>query len=225
MKAVGVASALFLVTSLTEAGSLTGTIHLSGDARPSPTRVENTTDPEVCGEAQTLEDLLVGEDGGLQNVIVSITGAPEVAVEPETLVLDNVGCRFDPHVAVVTVGSTIVAHNSDTVLHTTHIYGPREWNISLPIHGMRSSRVLTKSGIYSVKCDVHGWMQAFVRVDPHPFHAVTDAEGTFRIDGIPPGTYTLELWHERLGPLRREVTVRAGEPTRIEIEYRQEKTR
>ena len=75
------------------------------------------------------------------------------------------------------------------------------------------------TGIYSVKCDVHGWMQAYIRVDDHPYHAVTDARGKFRIEGIPPGTYTLELWHERLGPMEQEVTIPETGHTSIDIEY------
>jgi hypothetical protein len=67
-----------------------------------------------------------------------------------------------------------------------------------------------------VKCDVHGWMQAFIRVDPHPFHAVTGASGGYRITGIPPGDYTMSVWHERLGVQRRRVSVRDGQTVRTD---------
>jgi len=70
-----------------------------------------------------------------------------------------------------------------------------------------------------VKCDIHGWMKAFIRVDNHPFHTVTDADGAFRIEGIPAGTYTLEAWHERFGEQKHGVSVRGGETTRVEMEY------
>lgn len=112
-----------------------------------------------------------------------------------------------------------VSVNSDAVLHTTHLYGPREMNFSLPLQGMTTSRTLTEPGMYVVKCDVHGWMQAYIRVDDHPFHTVTDADGHFRIEGLPEGRYTLELWHEKLGPLEREIDVAAASPTSIDIEY------
>lgn len=184
-----------------------------------PTQITNTTDPEVCGDGQTLEDLLLSRDRGIQNVIVSVRDAPAVAAEAETLILDNVECRFEPHAAVITAGSTIEARNSDAVLHTTHLYGPREMNFSLPVQGMTSSRTLNEPGIYAVKCDVHGWMQAYIRVDDHPFHAVTDTDGRFRIEGLPAGSYTLELWHERLGPLEREVELTVSAPSSIEIEF------
>ncbi len=200
-------------------GSLEGTVRLADGVVLEPTQIANTTDPEICGEGQTLEDVMLSNDRGIQNVIVSVRDAPKMNPESEVLILDNVGCRFEPHAAAITTGSTIEARNSDAVLHTTHLYGPREMNFSLPVQGMTTSRILDEPGIYAVKCDVHGWMQAFIRVDDHPFHAVTDAEGRFRIEGLPQGRYTLELWHERLGPLEREIDVTAASPSSIDIEY------
>lgn len=203
-----------------EPGSVVvGTVRLDESIALEPTRIENTTDPEICGEGQTLEDVLVSGERGLQNVIVSVRDAPSVTRAPETLVLDNVGCRFEPHAAVIMTGDTIEARNSDAVLHTTHLYGPKEMNFSLPVQGMTSSRVLTEPGVYAVKCDVHGWMQAYVRVDDHPFHAVTGADGGFRIPGLPEGRYTLEVWHERFGGVEREVDVRGGVETLVEVVY------
>ena len=200
-------------------GEIVGTIRVTGEISIEPTQIENTTDPDVCGKSHTLEDIALSKDGGLANVIVSIQNAPSRETPPKTLTLDNAACRFEPHAAVLTSGSTIEAKNSDAVLHTTHLYGPAEINISLPIQGTTSSRILENTGIYSVKCDVHGWMQAYIRVDDHPYHAVTDARGNFRIEGVPPGTYTLELWHERLGPMEQEVTIPENGHTSIDIEY------
>ena len=174
-------------------GSVEGTVQLAEGVELEPTHIANTTDPEICGEGQTLEDILLSESKGIENVIVSVRDAPAVEIESETLVLDNVECRFEPHAAAMTAGSTIKARNSDAVLHTTHLYGPAEINISLPIEGASSSRTLDEPGMYVVKCDVHGWMQAFIRVDTHPFHDVTDSDGHFRIEGLPTGNYTLEL--------------------------------
>ncbi len=138
---------------------------------------------------------------------------------PQRLVIDNHECRFSPHVAVARVGDTIVAQNSDPVLHTTHYYGPLTSNIALPVEGMTVSRVLGRPGVISVLCDVHGWMRAFVRVDVHPFHAVSDEYGFLRISEIPPGSYTLELWHEKLGTQQVQVEIRPNETAQIDIEY------
>ena len=200
-------------------GSVQGTVRLAEGIEIEPTHIRNTTDPEICGQGHTLEDLLVSDTRGLANVIVSVHGVPVPVPVPETLTLDNVECRFEPHAAAITAGSTIEAKNSDAVLHTTHLYGPTEINFSLPIEGATASRTLDEPGMYVVKCDVHGWMQAFIRVDAHPFHAVTDSAGRFRIEGLPPGNYTLELWHEKLGPLERDVRIDETTSTSIEIQY------
>ena len=194
-----------------------------GPEVPQPTRVENTTDPAVCGRMQTLDDLLVSVAGrGIQNVIVALedTWALEIPTPlPVRLVLDNRDCRFVPHVGVLTVGSTIEATNSDPLLHNVHLYGALKANIALPFQGLAVERTVAEPGMIIVKCDVHGWMQAFIRVDSHPFHAVTDQDGHFRIPGIPAGTHKLETWHEKLGRRRKAIHIEAGKTERIEVEY------
>ena len=203
-------------------GVLQGIVRWSESAVPEPTVVVNTTDPEVCGTLHTLEDLSVSpRTQGLANVIVAVIDVPadEIqTVEPQHLVLDNRQCRFAPHAAVLTVGSTIETTNSDDTLHTVHFYGEREANIALPLNGMRVPYRLDGEGLIAVRCDVHGWMQAFIRVDTHGYHAVTDARGTFRIDRLPTGSYTLEIWHERLGFQQHAIMVEAGQITSVTID-------
>lgn len=204
-------------------GALEGRVRLAGEGVPGPTRVANTTDPAVCGEAQSLEDLVVSPGTrGLRHVIVALAYVPPdraPPAPPDTLVLDNRDCRFVPHAAVLTTGSTVVTTNSDPTLHTVHFYGPLRSNIALPVQGMRVTRTVRRPGLLAVRCDVHGWMQAYIRVDDHPFHAVTDGDGRFRIDSIPPGEYTVEFWHERLGRTERSVTIESGVTAKLEVEF------
>lgn len=204
-------------------GGLEGVVRLAPDGLPQPTRVENATDPQVCGSEQTLEDLRVDPQGrGVRDVILALVDVPAEcapAPPPGRLILDNSECRFVPHAAVLTAGSTIETTNSDPVLHTVHFYGPIDKNLALPFRGVRRTLVVDRPGLFSVRCDVHGWMRAFVRVDPHPFHAVSDPGGEFRIEGIPPGAWTLEAWHERLGRQRLGVTIEPGKTARVEITY------
>ena len=141
---------------------------------------------------------------------------------PGHLVLDNRKCGFLPHASVLTVGSTIEVVNSDPILHTVHFYGPIDMNIALPLKDMRVSRRVDTAGTIVVKCDVHGWMQAFVKVDNHPFHGVSDASGSFRISDVPPGDYVLHSWHEKLGDRRQNVRIRAGEVTALTVAYSSE---
>lgn len=201
-------------------GDIEGRVLLLGDEVPEPTRIENTTDPEVCGTRHTLEDLQISANRGIQHAILVVRNAPAIpSGDPGRLVLDNVGCRFSPHAAVMVAGATLETLNSDSVLHTTHLYGPAEWNASLPAKGVRNRKRLEESGLYAVRCDVHGWMQATIRVDPHPFHAVTDESGAFRIERLPAGRYTLEAWHERLGSREAEVEVESGTTASVVVEY------
>ena len=210
-------------TQASATGAVEGFVRVAGESWPAPTGVQNTTDPEACGLEHTLDDLLVSaETRGVQHVIAALLDVPAIAVTaepPQRLVIDNRECRFLPHVAVARVGDTIVARNSDAVLHTTHYYGPLRSNVALPTEGMTVSRVFRRPGIITVLCDVHGWMRAYIRVDVHPFHAVSDELGFVRISGIPPGSYTLELWHERLGTRQVRVEIRPNETVRLDIEY------
>ncbi len=207
----------------TRLGTLEGLVRFAGGAIPRPTQVANTTDPGVCSDLQSLEDLLISaRTRGIQNVIVALADVPQSAVlasSPERLVLDNRDCRFEPHVSVLTTGSTIVAANSDPLLHTVHYYGALRGNLSLPVQGIRRPKVVEEPGMIAVKCDVHGWMQAFIRVDAHPFHAVTGPEGAFRIPNIPEGEYMVELWHEKLGMQRTTIRIAAGKSTALEAQY------
>lgn len=205
-------------------GHIEGTVVLAGERLPEPTHVTNTTDPAVCGERHTLEDLVVSPEGrGVRYAIVAVRDVPADAIippsEPGRVSMNNVDCRFSPHAAVATVGATVEAVNSDPTLHTTHLYGPANFNISLPREGTRSTRTLERAGTYIVKCDVHGWMQAFIRVDPHPFHAVTGEDGAFRIRDVPVGNYVVEVWHERLGTRELEVRVEKGATSQLDVAY------
>jgi plastocyanin len=208
---------------VTATGALEGFVRLAGESLPGATRVQNTTDPEACGLEHSLEDLLVSEETrGVQHVIAALVDVPAGRVStgsPERLLIDNRDCRFAPHVLVAQVGDTIGARNSDQVVHTTHYNGALASNVALPPLAATVSRVFAKPGMIIVLCDLHGWMRAYVRVDEHRFHAVSTAAGSFRIAEIPPGDYTLELWHEKLGTQRVQVQIRANETTRLEIEY------
>jgi hypothetical protein len=124
-----------------------------------------------------------------------------------------------PAAAVLTIGSTIEAANSDPVLHTVHFYGALERNLALAIRGLKREVVVAEPGWISVRCDVHGWMSALIRVDPHPFHAVSGEDGRYTIAGVPPGAYTLEARHARLGARSMSVIVEAGKTSRVEIEF------
>lgn len=206
---------------------LSGVVRLQTDSLPEPTQILNTTDPEVCGRLHELADLVVdAETRGVRDVVAILrplsvrratpAGAPQ---PPPLFLLDNRGCRFVPHGGVVPVGTILEATNSDDVLHTVHLYGPQEKNLALAIKGFRTRLVLEHPGLYLVRCDVHGWMQAFIRVVEEPYYAMSDESGRFRIEGAPPGDYVLELWHERLGTLETTVHIANDQMSTVRIDY------
>ena len=189
---------------------------------PPATEIQNTTDPEHCGETHSLENIIVSADGGLKNAIVAVKNVllPD-SYQPttSTLVLENRNCRFQPHVAVLTTGSTIEAVNKDAFYHSVHLYGLKQLNVALSASKSKIIQLPNRPGYVIVKCDVHGWMQAFLRVDNHPFHAVTGEDGRFRIEGVPLGSHTLEVWHEYLGPMEYDVTIEPGSDLPVTIAY------
>lgn len=208
----------------TRTGTIQGRVVFQGDPIPRPTEIENGTDPEACGSRQSYRDFLISpQTRGIQNVVVSlgdVTFPSLPSPQPTTVTIDNRDCQFVPHVSVLTAGSTIEAANSDPISHTTHLYyGPLDRNLALAT-GEKMTQLVSRPGLILVRCDIHGWMKAYVHVDRHPFHAVSDTSGQFAIRDIPVGSYTLQIWHEALGRQQVPVTVRARQTETLEIRYR-----
>ncbi len=136
------------------------------------------------------------------------------AVEREAVnELDNVNCRFVPHVQTASVGQWLVIKNSDPILHAAHATfegGQPQFNVGL-FPGKVRRKPLISPGVVKVRCEVHSWMRAFVVVTEHPYHSVTDIFGEYEIRDVPPGTYRLKMWHESLGTQVKEVQVKGGE--------------
>jgi hypothetical protein len=110
----------------------------------------------------------------------------------------------------IQVGQPLEIVNSDETLHNIHAMPKKnkEFNIGQPVKGLKTQRTFDVAEVMiPFKCDVHKWMNSYAGVLEHPFFAVTGADGSFSIDGVPPGTYTVEAWHEQLGTKEMSVTV------------------
>ena len=211
-----------------DAGAIEGRVLFQGEEAPRSTLVRNTTDPHECGEVQSLRNIRVSRNQGIGDTIISLANVflpPDYEVPVSTLVLDNRECQFEPHVAVLTTGSSLETTNSDAITHTVHLYGLFNLNVALGPGQSRFVRRLDHPGWYIVKCDLHGWMQAYLRVDEHPFHAVSSSDGSFRILNLPAGSYRLEAWHEYFGREEREIVVQAGETSTLTIVYQETTTK
>lgn len=198
--------------------SVSGTISFAGTA-PAGTAIDMSEEP-TCAEkhasAPMAYDVRVGDGGGLADVFVYVKeGLGDMTfATPAAALLDQDGCEYKPHVLGVMVGQDLTIRNSDAVLHNinTQPTENRGFNISQPRAGMESSRSFnTAEVMIPVKCDVHGWMTAYIGVTEHPFHATTAADGSFSIQGLPAGDYVIEAWHPTLGASTMSVTVGDGE--------------
>ena len=211
-----------------DAGAIEGRVLFQGGEAPRSTLVSNTTDPHECGEVQSLRNIRISRNQGIGNTIIRLANVslpPGYEVPVSTLVLDNRECQFEPHVAVLTTGSSIETSNSDEITHTVHLYGLFNLNVALGPGQSRFVRQLDRPGWYIVKCDLHGWMQAYLRVDEHPFHAVSSSDGSFRIHNVPAGSYRLEAWHEYFGREEREIVVQAGKTSTLTLVYQETTTK
>jgi plastocyanin len=175
------------------------------------------------GVTPTDERVLIGDAGALQNVFVYVKdglGNLRFPIPATSVVLDQKGCHYVPHVLGVQVGQNLEVVNSDPTLHNVHAVAKanQEFNQGQPLPGMKFTRQFsTPEVMVPFKCDVHSWMNAFIGVLDHPYFAVTGADGSFSLKGLPPGTYTIEAWHETLGTQTQSVTI--GEKESKEIAF------
>jgi hypothetical protein len=178
------------------------------------------------GKPKLDEDLLVGASGGLKNAFVRVQrGAPkkDYPLPDKPAVLDQQGCMFHPRVQGVRVGQKLLVTNGDPVTHNVRsfpVLNPA-FNFGQPPKTEPRERVFERAEReIEIQCDFHLWMHAYVFVMDHPFYSVSDDEGAFSIEGLPPGEYTLEAWHEKLGKQRKTVTVGDKEVADVNFEYK-----
>jgi plastocyanin len=211
--------------------TVSGTIKLEfpGGKKPGRKKIQMAADP-VCAGKHTggpalSEVVVVEDDGGLHNVFVYVKKGLEgkkFDTPAEAAVLDQQGCIYRPHVLGVMAGQSITVLNSDGTLHNIHPkpQNSAEVNKAMPKFLKKITISFANSEVMvPVKCDVHPWMQAYIGVMDHPFFNVTGDGGTFALKDLPAGTYTIEVWHERLGSQTQEVAVKDGESAAIDFTF------
>jgi hypothetical protein len=200
------------------AGSISGQVMFMGMA-PAPEPIDMRDEPQ-CAEKHSsppVRERVKVSNGGLENVFVYVKSGPVTEMRfptpSEAQVLDQDGCMYLPHVIGLQTGQTLTVRNSDPLMHNVNA-SPREnrpFNFSQPQEGMETNRTLANAEVMiPVRCDVHGWMESFIGVTSHPYHAVTADGGTFSLENLPPGEYEIEAWHERYGTQTQTVTVPAS---------------
>lgn len=205
--------------TVTEGGSIVGAVKFNGKV-PERKKITVTRDKKVCDkETKLTESLIVADNGGVQNAVVYLTDIKQgKKFEAQTSFrIDQRGCQFRPHVLIVPAGKTFELINSDGVLHNFRTTGTKNpiVNKAQPKFKKKLKVKIDKPEIIRVNCDVHEWMKAWLVVTEHPYYALTDGGGSFKIDNVPPGTYTLQLWHETLGQQARKVVVKAKQQVKV----------
>jgi plastocyanin len=202
------------------AGTINAIVKFDG-AAPAAQLYRLDGDPKCVtengGPQRADESVVVGSDQALQNVFVYVKdglGSYGFPVPTEPVVLDQDKCRYTPRVLGVRVGQPIRILNSDPLLHNVRANGTinQGFNVSTPLEGVSVERTFaTKEVMVPFKCDVHAWMSAFVGVLDHPYFGTSAADGKVVLANVPPGTYTIEAWHETLGTRTEQVTIGAKE--------------
>jgi plastocyanin len=217
----------FAVAPVLAAGSITGTVTYTGKV-PNLKPIDMAADP-VCaskhaGSPQPSDVLVLGPGNTMGNIMVRVKSpvAGTFTAPSTPVVIDQLGCHYSPHVVGVMVNQTLQLKNSDGLLHNVHAL-PKvntPFNMAMPANRTTADTKFGKEeGMFQVKCDVHGWMTSYVGVFSNPFFAVTGPDGKFTINGLPPGTYEVEAWHEKLGTKSATVTVAATGAAKADFSF------
>jgi plastocyanin len=204
-------------------GTITGTVKLTGTP-PEMAMTKRQADPYCAKTPTKEEEVVVGAGGALKNVIVRVTkgvsGHYDPPASPATV--DQSACMYRPRVQGIVVGQPVQIRNSDQTLHNIHGYKGASTlfnQAEIPGQPPMVKQFNDADQIVKLKCDVHPWMTGYVLVSSHPFFAVTGDDGSFKITGLPPGSYTVEAWHERFGAKTAEVTVAADKPAEAAFQF------
>ncbi len=207
-------------------GAIKGHVGLSGKV-PGNAVIRMGMDPKCAqlnpARRTVQETVAASADGSLANDFVWLKGSfAPTPVPTEPVTLDQQACIYTPRVVGVRVGQRLQVRNSDDLFHNVHSFSDHNngFNFGQPKAGMmRELRPKDEEIMLRVKCDVHGWMRAFVGVVSHPYFDVTDRAGMFAIDNVPVGTFTISSWQEQYGVLSKTVHVTAGKTTTIDFTY------
>jgi hypothetical protein len=209
------------------AGSISGSVSYSGEPGRKA-RIRMNADPNCAAQHSSpvyAQNLEINENGTLQYAFLFVkAGLEDYAFQPpaEAATLDQRGCLYTPRVLGIQTGQELKVSNSD---ETTHNINPspannRDWNVSQAPKSDPIVRRFARSEIMiPVKCNVHPWMKAYIGVVAHPYFSVTGNDGSYSLQGLPPGEYTVEVWHEKLGAQEQKITVTANQAATLDFDY------
>lgn len=209
---------MFVLSGSADAGSLSGKISYKGKAK-APKKIKITKDQNICGtKGELIVEKLLVDNGGLMNVILQLG---EGDVTAGTITVDQNNCSFQPHVSIIPAGSKVKLNNKDGILHNFHSFPDENEPLNFAQPGTQKTKTISEDAfevaeIFPIKCDVHEWMNGIFAVVETPYAAISEKGGAYKIANIPDGSYTLKIWHEKLGSKEKEVTIKGD--TKLDIE-------
>ncbi len=201
-------------------GKITGTVKFSGTA-PHMKGIDMSKDPYCVKqnpEPAHLQNVVVGASGGIENVVLYISEGLPASALAETAttepVFDQKNCVYTPHVLALDVNQKFKVVTSDQTTHNIHpnpnpMTGNIPWNQSQPPGAAPVEKSWKAVEVIPVQCNIHPWMHGWFVVVKGPY-GTTDANGSYTINNVPPGNYTVTAWQEDLGTQTAKVTVAAG---------------
>lgn len=206
-------------------GTIVGHVKYMGPAPVNPV-IRMGADPRCnklyVGKRPTSPNVVVAADGGMANAFVSLEGTFPASPVPATpVVVEQQACMYAPHVVGARVGQVLQLKNGDETTHNLHALSMagNDFNTSQPMKGMVFDFTLKAGEMLHIKCDIHGWMNAYVGVVDHPYFAVSGADGTFTIANVPAGKHTVRVWHETFGAMMQTVDVQPGKSVTLDVTY------
>ena len=214
-----------LAVPVASAAEISGKVKLTGTPPPEKPIVLDVACAKVQPNPIATRHYVVSPDKGLANVFVYVKEGAKPTPPPadKGTMLDQVGCQYTPYVIGVQAGQHFDVKNSDPLLHNVHslpkVPGNKEKNLGQPVP-MKSDFVFDKQEVLvQFKCEVHPWMFAYVGVVEHPYFAVTDKDGSYKIAGLPAGDYTLEFVHLKAGRQTQKITVGADDKKTADLTF------
>jgi plastocyanin len=225
--ASGVARSGVARTDTGSSASVVGRVKFQGQL-PQLAKVSMSADPS-CAKLHpgptVNQDFVTGSDNTLGNVVVFISeglGNRTFDVPAEAVTFEQKGCMYQPHVVALRANQKINMMNNDNTTHNVHPIpaNNREWNKAEPAGTTMEESFAREEIAIPVKCNVHPWMKSYIAVFKHPYFSVTGKDGTFQLPNLPPGEYTVEAWHEKLGTMTQKITVAAGESKSMDFTFK-----
>ena len=213
--------------SATGAASIKGIVKFEGTV-PKPKLISMSADPSCAKEHPSpvfAQEVITDSKGDLENVVVFVSeglGDRTFDAPTQPVVVEQKGCLYTPHLLAVRANQPLHVVNDDPTSHNIHPTpaNNREWNKAEPPGSSLDESFAREEIAIPVKCNVHPWMHGYIAVFKHPYFAVTSKDGSFDLSSLPPGTYTIKAWHEKLGTSTQTITISANETKEINFVFK-----